>query len=1585
MYVIQFRLGSTTQVVSNIHRIILVLCLLFLLIPTAQAKCIYTTTLTGSQEFASLTAAESAMRATSEEASYLRPRLNPPEPFCNNPLAPTRLYIVRYAIEELEHSKSYHVMHGQDFSIPGSLPLASEGEIQAAAEELLDGYLPNIPDACKRLTPGQFDTISWRWDSSGRPPQNRAHFDVGVRMQRREGAYLPNPAGCENTPWSFPDAIGFAFASAMKRSFCPAVLWAGRDNEENLCYIPRTLFYAGINAFDKEVGDKEKGGDNCNDVGNPCSPSSGNKYQAETDFKSPTGLEFTRHYNSLETFERGLPSSIINRELGRGWTTVVDTTRIEALEIGDNEFTLRRPNGRGERWVKINGVWVGDPDTKLRITEDTTNSDIWVTVTFPNGDTENYDIYGNILSEVTASGLTTTYTREWNSPSRKWITGPFGHTLSFVRGVGTNHIETMTDPEGNVYRYQYDANDNLTTVIYPDDTPGDDTDNPRRIYHYEDSYFTHFLTGITDENGVRFATFEYFEDGNVRLSEHAQTVNAGPQERFVLSYDSNTQTTVSDAEDAIEVFTFEENLGVKNVVSRVKQSDGKGVSQAFDVNNNLEQRTDEEGRVTKYTYNATNQRETMTEAFGTQWERTTTYEYVSPDVDLVKKVTTTSVAPGLNKDVVTAYTPDGKLNVESIAVNGHRPDGTPVSRTTTFQYNDFGQVIEIDGPRTDVSDTTTLAYYECTTGQECGQLQLVTNALGHQTTYDLYDANGRVKQKTDPLGVVTTYNYDPRGRLLQVVETPPAGQGAVRTTIYTYYEVMDQVHTVTTPDGVTLTYTYDAAHDLQSISDNAGNTIEYTYDQKGNRIREDTKDPGGTLVRRVQTAYDLRNRIESIDAAGSLTQMIRDAVGNLIQETDPNFNPPTTHTYDALDRLDDTLDALGNLTDYDYGAQDNLIRVQAPNNATTTYEYDDLGNLLKEISPDRGTTTYTYDAAGNVETITDARNVSVTYSYDALNRITFVDYPGTAEDITLTYETCPNGLGRVCDVQDESGYTQYAYNAYGQVTTETRTVLGVSYVTQYYYSPGGQLGQVFDPSNEWVYYQRDAIGRVVRIFGSGPPNTLVMSNATYRADGLLTGQTFSNGLQETRDYDLQGRLLTQSLDSDTRSYGYDANGNVLNIDTAPWSSDYIYDTLDRLDNEMADHVYSPTYTYTTSRDYGYDPNGNRETRTVNGGSPGNYAYAPDSNRLTDFEGWQVYVEANGHQSSHFLPFTGGGMYYIYPQNKAGRVMYAGQYIYWTGGYNWNQTDYTYNARGLRTTKTLNAASATPQTIVYHYDLDGHLILETTDTGEPIRSYAWLGDTPILQRDHTGATDVIMYLHADHLNTPRLASDIDGNIVWQWYSDAFGGGSPTAYPVGDGQIAQINLRFPGQYFDAETGLHYNWNRYYDPKTGRYITSDPIGLEGGLNTYSYVDANPLANIDIEGLERKPGKTPPNSWPQLPDNVGGKKPKWDSGGYYKGKKGRRLTWDDRSHGTGVDRGRGPQDGHWDDETSNNRWDRYGNPLPGSDESESNSQYCPPENPLPPPIIIPPLPGGGGGSGSNCSKDPDPWSCSPVPELLM
>ncbi|MGH8566941.1 MAG: RHS repeat-associated core domain-containing protein [Gammaproteobacteria bacterium] len=168
--------------------------------------------------------------------------------------------------------------------------------------------------------------------------------------------------------------------------------------------------------------------------------------------------------------------------------------------------------------------------------------------------------------------------------------------------------------------------------------------------------------------------------------------------------------------------------------------------------------------------------------------------------------------------------------------------------------------------------------------------------------------------------------------------------------------------------------------------------------------------------------------------------------------------------------------------------------------------------------------------------------------------------------------------------------------------------------------------------------------------------------------------------------------------------------------------------------------------------------------------------------------------------------------------------------------------YTYNAEGQRTRKVLFSGGTLPTgTTFYHYDLGGQLLAETREDGTALREYLWQDDEPLAQIDTQSGFETLHTFHTDHLKTPRLATGPSGAILWRWEGEAFGSTAPEL------QSVTVNLRFPGQYFDAETGLHYNYLRHYDPAVGRYIQSDPIGLAGGINTYAYTYNNPTGYFD------------------------------------------------------------------------------------------------------------------------------------------
>jgi RHS repeat-associated protein len=178
--------------------------------------------------------------------------------------------------------------------------------------------------------------------------------------------------------------------------------------------------------------------------------------------------------------------------------------------------------------------------------------------------------------------------------------------------------------------------------------------------------------------------------------------------------------------------------------------------------------------------------------------------------------------------------------------------------------------------------------------------------------------------------------------------------------------------------------------------------------------------------------------------------------------------------------------------------------------------------------------------------------------------------------------------------------------------------------------------------------------------------------------------------------------------------------------------------------------------------------------------------------------------------------------------------------------------YVYNALNQRVKKTVQGQTTT----VFHYDLQGKLIAETDATGTTLVEYFYLGDQLLAM---IRPTEALYYYHNDHLGTPQILTNYSGTVSWKATYTPFG------EAVTSVETVENPFRFPGQYYDQETGIHYNWNRYYDPKTGRYLTPDPIGLEGGINLFPYVANSPLNAADPSGLEVR--IDPKNGIPYIP----------------------------------------------------------------------------------------------------------------------
>jgi RHS repeat-associated protein len=585
------------------------------------------------------------------------------------------------------------------------------------------------------------------------------------------------------------------------------------------------------------------------------------------------------------------------------------------------------------------------------------------------------------------------------------------------------------------------------------------------------------------------------------------------------------------------------------------------------------------------------------------------------------------------------------------------------------------------------------------------------------------------------------------------------------------------------------------------------------------------------------------NQAQAVNAtfsAPAVTNFQYDPNGNLTQITDP-LGRIRQYQHDALDQpvrqLEPHPTAIGSTQgqiDTTYDSLGQLTGVTDPRNLATQYQVDSLGNLTRQISPDTGTTTFTYDAAGNVKTRTNARNKTAQYHYDSLNRLSQIVYGGNT--VTYSWDDCANGIGRLCSVAISNGASiSYGYDSHGRLTGKTQTTGTNTLTASYSYNTQGQWQQTITPSGQTIGYVW-LNGKIDAVTVNGQP---LISQISYEPDGQIAGWTWGNGQQHERVYDLAGRPVLASLGfnaaqlPNSRHYGYDAAGRLIQMtdDSNPGlNQQHDYDGLDRLiGSERGEPAQSRV-------DYSYDLNGNRTGKVLDNTIVYNYGIAANSNRLQNQSG----AQAVNYSYDELGNLTGDGTFtHSYGYNAAGRrylttVNATGQTI-----------GYGYNALGQRVSKTMSGV-----TTRYFYDEQGHLAGEYTGSGQLIQEIVWLGDLPLAVLKPGATTPEIYYIHADTLGTPRqISRPGDNKVVWAWESEAFGASLPDQNPSGLGTFV-FNLRFPGQYYDAETGLHYNYFRDYDPNTGKYIQSDPIGLAGGLNTYLYANANPNKYIDPTG---------------------------------------------------------------------------------------------------------------------------------------
>jgi RHS repeat-associated protein len=1213
------------------------------------------------------------------------------------------------------------------------------------------------------------------------------------------------------------------------------------------CYFP--AYYA---KSVPEGSEEELGTPDCKapdlSCGNPINVGLLNKYQREVDIQAGS-LVFVRYYNSDSRARAG--------RLGVGWTHSYD----RGIEVKGQDLVLHREDGGRQMFRKSGTHWLKHPSGSGQITQATAsasnNNAVWAYLK-SGGGVDYFDSLGRLvkISEVGGRSLLLTYATNVSSEtlrSQELVSVVANDGRSLLIGYDNRHLITrVVGPDGVGVDYFYNASAMLSEV-------SGDGDYKRQYVYGETALTTSngkswLLTGILDEGGQRYASFGYDGEGRAIYTGHA-----GGVDEFTIQ-PSDSAVAISTSSGGTQHRTIQTINGRRRVSQSTQSCAGCASKNSV------------------YSYNASGDLTGMTHATGS----------VAYGVDALGRRTSVShyeigaTAPLVRRE--TAWKGDSELVASEVL----RGASNEVVRTHTYGYNARFQLLTSALKVNSATRTDTMTYCEVVseaggcpfigalrqidrsgvglvaaldyrladapacaqTGGACpyrkGDLWKVSNGFGQVTETVAYDGAGRPKSVKDANGVITDYEYHARGWLTaaKVRGTNNSVETDDRITRIEYWPT-GAVKKVTLPSSAVTNYTYDAAHRLTQISDNAGNKIVYTLDNAGNRIREEVKNAGGTLKATLSRVYNqLDHLATAADASANPTDYLYDGNGNSIGEEDA-LGRTASYAFDSLNRLKQSIQDVGGIqakVEMKYNALDQVTEVTDPKGLKTTYKYNGFGDLLELKSPDTSTTTYTYDAAGNIKTAKDARNKTTTYAYDGLNRPISVSYADSSLNITYGYDTaataCASGetfaKGRLSSMIDGAGTTQYCYNRFGDIVRKVQTINGVSLILRYTYAANGNLTGMVYPDNTVVDYTRDVQGRVTAVGVTRPAASreVVLSQASYHPFGPVAGWTYGNGRTMTRPVDLDYRplaIVDSAADGLQVGFGYDPVGNLTSLNSATNTTPQLaigYDAMGRLTSLSDPNTAQPLEAYT------YDATGNRTSAKQNGVTKA-YTYASTSHRLTNVGGLARSYAADGSTTA----LSGTTKQYTY--DDTGRMQQAknGSTVV---------MNYRYNGRGERTRAYLGSANT--YTL---YDEAGHWLGDYGNNGAVIQQAIWMDDLPV----GVATTAKTHYIQPDHLGTPRAVIDPASNkAIWTWSirGEAFGATAPNEDPDQNGQAFVFNLRFPGQRYDAASGLNYNYFRDYEPATGRYVQSDPIGLAAGVSTFTYVDARPTQNVDQLGLQ-------------------------------------------------------------------------------------------------------------------------------------
>jgi RHS repeat-associated protein len=670
-----------------------------------------------------------------------------------------------------------------------------------------------------------------------------------------------------------------------------------------------------------------------------------------------------------------------------------------------------------------------------------------------------------------------------------------------------------------------------------------------------------------------------------------------------------------------------------------------------------------------------------------------------------------------------------------------------------------------------------------------------------------YDAQGNLKLVKDPNGQSTTFEIDGLNRTTrQTLPKPRADR----------------------PEPI-IFYSYDGLDRLTQVKDARSNGTSYSYYGLNDRFQY-SPDTGiaYTYANELGTPYYTVNGRGSVRNVNAMDELNRPKRIDYFDEDNSILFGYAKLTYDEY------IDNAGENNNYGRGYLTRVVEYTGQNAiiSSLSLRYDQFGHVKWRCQFWAGV------SAGSATACTDADALKYRWN----TQPSAAGNPNAGRLMGLTYPS-----GRLVDyTYDDSGKVNGIKTTHPDAVTRQAAGTAKAVISSVAYTP--------------LDVAANGHAVISWKFGDGTTAPVQSLNRSYETDGRMNWFTLGQGstgfgMRYNHEllYDEAGHLKTIKGKKA-------ATGGELNIH-------YEYDNLSRLTKATlpSGAIYS----------YDYDANGNRTLKT-SGSVTTAYTYLSSNNKLkTVQEGGAasqtIATDTTGNIKADPAAVV-GAVTYTYedrtevPMGRLSKSQGAGA-----------QWSYVHNHFGQRIRKTgaaytpTGGSPITPAAYIgsadtlFYYDLAGHLIAEhDAATKQVKREYVWLGDmvvsviagaTPTNAVSSTNAA-AIYYVHSDHLNTPRMVTDTSGSRRWSWEittGEPFGATAVDEAPMGQVAAQQftLNLRFPGQYMDRETGTFYNYYRTYNPATGRYLQSDPIGLAGGLNTYAYVGGQPTGASDPSGL--------------------------------------------------------------------------------------------------------------------------------------